>query len=328
MSFDIKTNTAEQQNDTFEHRYKVIESLNEKSFYMTNPHRSFDVFMSAHNTGGYREEYTPATAAKRLIRQEHLLSGNVSDLGTYGPSDMTPEERAADGKANMARFFEQIGIPKENVYVLNPERDYDTPLTIVNADEQKITEETVWPVRLDQTGDFVYTRNPNKVLAGRPADCPILFASADTPEGRIYILVHYAWKGAAHHYVAQTADAFDVLGVDRTSLEIYLTPGAQAENFPFTHYPRDPREEYPNTEGLFVNVQENGDETWNFDIDTPHFVYSQVIEQLGIDPKQVFCDTSDTASLESGYSSHGRSMRLKEHGENNTRDIVVATFNK
>lgn len=325
----METKTPEQE-DIFKNRYDEIDEANRESFYMTDPDRSLDVFMSVHNTGGYRMEFDPVTSADRIIRAEHELAGNVSDVGSYGPASATPEERMGNARSNMARFFETIGVPQESVYILNPERDYSTPITIVNADEQEITENTTWPVRLDNSGDFVYTRDPNKVLAGRPADCPIMFASADTPEGKVYMLVHYAWRGAGCQYVAQTADAFDTLGVDRSSLEIYLSPGAHAENYPYDNYPRDPREEFPDTDGLFTGVEsfvnDAGETRWRFNIDTPKFVYDQVLEKFGVDPKQVFCDTSDTGALESGYSSHGRSMRLKDQGESNTRDIVCAVY--
>lgn len=333
MSFDLETNTPEEQ-ETFAHRYKEIDAANARSFYMNNPNRSFDVFQSVHSFGEPRVDLSAQpenTDVAALAARRVVAGGNMSNLGTYGPPEMTPEERIEDANTNMHNFLESIEVPEVSVYMLNPERDYSTPLTVVDVDAQETQETDAWPRRLDNSGDFLYTRDRKKVLGVRPADCPVMIASADTPEGKLYMMVHYAWKGAANQYVKQTADIFDSLGVDRDSLEVYLTPGGQAESFPYTNYPQDPRKEFPGTDGLFAKVREHekedGTKVWDFGIDTPKFVYDQVIEQFGIDPKQVFCDTSDTSALESGASSHGRSMRLQKQGEANARDFVTAVFN-
>jgi len=326
MSFDLETRSAE--TDTlFKNRYKAIEEANSRSFYLTDPNRSFDAYQSVHSYGTARDTFDAADVAKRVI-----AGGNMSTVGTYGPSELSKDERIQDASDNMSAFFESLNLPETSIYVLNPERDYTTPLTVVDVDAQHTDEHTSWPVRLDNSGDFLYTRDPNKVLAVRPADCPVMIASANTPEGKIFMMVHYAWKGAAHHYVEQTAHIFESLHIEKDSLEIYLTPGGQAESFPYVDYSQNPLEEFPGTEGLFVNVsnriKEDGTKVWDFDIDTPKFVYDQLLTQLDINPAQVFCDTSDTSALNSGYSSHGRSIRLKDQGESNTRDIAVAVFNK
>ncbi len=318
MSFSFEKEPA-----AFANRYAAIDAANKESFYLNNPARSFDAFQSIHSFG-------PARSDSVLASQRVISGGNMSPLGPYGPLELSETERSEDAKANMEDFFASIGVSADTVYMLNPERNYETPLTVVNADEQEVTEDTTWPARLDKSGDFVYSYDSTKVLAARPADCPIMFATADTPEGKIHMLVHYAWKGAASQYVKQTADVFDTLGVDRDTLEIYLTPGGQAESFPYTNYPNNPLEEYPGTESLFANVEaatnDEGKTTYSFGIDTPKYVYEEVLKQFEVDQSQVFCDTSNTSALESGYSSHGRSMRLKDQGESNTRDVVVAVF--
>lgn len=333
MSFDLETNTNEQLS-SFQDRYKDIDAANAESFYMTNPNRTFDAYQSVESYGGARVDASTATSTEDEVLQAArrvTAGGNMSPLGPYGPIDMTEDARIEDAKQNMTAFFESLGVPKTSVYMLNPERDYSTPLTVVDVDAEVTSETTEWPARLTKSGDFIYTRDPNKVLAVRPADCPVMIATADTPNGKIYTMAHYAWKGAANNYVEQTADIFDTLGVDRNSLEIYLSPGAQAESYPYSNYSRDPREEYPGTDTLFTNAhevkKEDGTISWSFNIDTPKYVYDQVIEKLGVEPSQVFCDTSDTGALESGYSSHGRSSRLKAQGESNTRDIVAAIYN-
>src|SRR5690606_32593919 len=100
------------------------------------------------------------------------------------------EERMSNAKDNMAKLFESLSISAESVNMLFPERDYTTPLTVIDIDGQPVEENTTFPRRVSTSGDFIYTRDPNKILAARPADCPIMFASADTPEGKVYMLVH------------------------------------------------------------------------------------------------------------------------------------------
>ena len=325
MSFDFEASVPQEK--LFKNRYAAIDAANTASFYLTKPDRSFDAYQSVHSYGDARsDEATPANK----IAKRSIAAGNMSPLGPYGPAELSESERIQDAKHNMSAFFESLGVPETSVYMLRPDRDYTAPLTVVDVDAQITNETTEWPARLDTAGDFIYTRDPNKILAVRPADCPVLIASADSPNGKLFMMVHYAWRGAACHFVQQTATIFDSLGVDKDSLEMYLTQGSQAESFPYTDYSQNPLEEFPGTEGLFVNVsnrrKEDGSEVWNFDIDTPKFIYDQLLKHLDVSPKQLFCDTSDTGALNSGYSSHGRSMRLRETGESNTRDIVVAVF--
>lgn len=335
MSFDLETYPAERE-AAFEHRYDAINVANQKSYYLNDPNRTFDAFQSLHSYGEARIINNPSSEEEASLTRRAafrlMAGGNMSTLGPYGPAELSEAERIQDAKNNMETFFHSLDIPKTSVYMLNPERDYSTPLTLVDVDKQTFDESTQWPARLGTSGDFIYSRDPNKVLAVRPADCPVMIATGDTAEGKVHMLVHYAWKGAANHYVQQTAQAFDSLGVDRDSLEIYLSPGAQSENYVYAGYSKDPREEFPDTDGLFTKVtsheKKDGTTVWDFGIDTPKYVYDQVLKYVVTDPKQVFCDTTDTGSLQSGYSSHSRSNRLKPQGESNTRDIVVAVFNQ
>lgn len=334
MSFDLDTKKVEVTSE-FSRRYEAIDEANKKSFYMNNPIRTFDIYQSVESYGDARVdvkslgEFDPLPAVERII-----AAGNMSTEGAprkYGPAELTDLERVENAKENMDSFFESLDMPKTSVYLLFPERDYSSPLTVVDVDAVQTDETTTWPARLDDRGDLIYTRDPNKILAIRPADCPVMIATADTPDGKIYTMTHYAWKGAANHYVEQTARIFESFGIDNDSLEIYISPGAQAESYPYKSS-NNPLEEYPGTEGLFTDirssVQEDGKTIWQFNIDTPKFVYDQVLEHLNVDSTQVFCDTSNTSAPESGYSSHGRSQRLKDQGESNTRDIVTAVFSK
>lgn len=318
----------------FERRYDRIDDLNKASFYMNDAFRPFDVMMSVHSAGKSRERIDKngmsSEEAERLNSKNKaarfILGGNMSTVVLpdgkvpYGPTDMDDEGRLADARANMNRYFESIGVDPAQVRVLNPERDYSTPLTVVNADEDHGEYNGVQPVRLEKSGDFVYTFNPEIVLAVRPADCPIAVFTSETPDGRIYGMVHFAWRGPASGQFEDMARAFSQLGVDTDSLNVYVTPGGHAEDYQFARYVPDGKNNPKPVEGtLFTNVRTNDDGSYAFGIDTPYAVY-KVFLDLGLKPEQLFLDTSDTNSLESGYGSHSRAMR---QGEDNVRDLVT-----
>lgn len=315
MSEYIHIDDSYPPSESFSSRYEKIESANADSFYLQDINRPFDTYLSVHSVGQDRTEY-----GKAALR--HIMDGNMSDIKGIGPTEingraLSDEDRARNAHTNMALFLNSIEVDQTKVRILFPQNDYSKPLTGVNVDDHAIELS-----KLTVRSDFIYSYDPNLVLAVRPADCPIMVATADTTNGTIHMLVHYPWKGLVANYIDETDSEFNRLGVNRDSLNIYLSPGAHAENYPYINYPHNPLEKYPNFKGLFTNITQQKDGLWRFTIDTPWYVYNQVFS-LGVQPNQVYCDTSDTAALNSGYSSNGRAARL---GEDNRRDLFVAKF--
>lgn len=321
----------------FEQRYDRIDDLNGASFYMNDALRPFDVVMSVHSGGQPRQKIEKKSMTDEEIEAinvrnsaaRFILGGNMSTVVLsdgkvpYGPSDLDDEGRLADARTNMNRYFESIGVDPAQVRVLNPERDYSTPLTVVNADDDPGEYDGVQPVRLEKSGDFVYTYNPEMVLAVRPADCPIAVFSSETANGRLYGMIHFAWRGPASGQFEDMAREFDRLGIDNKLLKVYITPGGHAEDYKFSKYVPDGKNNPKPVEGhLFTNVHTDDEGKYAFDIDTPYAVYEAFID-LGLKPEQLFLDTTDTNSLESGYGSHSRAMR---QGEDNVRDLVAVRF--
>lgn len=324
-------------------RYEAIENANKDSSYINDVNRPFNVFTSIATAGKPRINFDPKQPElfpeekieeiKKYNKVGHtalegnrrILAGNMSPLNALGPLEMTIEERIENSKANMCRYISSLGINPGEVLVLSPDRSYDTPMQVVNIDDEVLDPEATSPSIMSKRGDFAYTYDAEKVIGVRPADCPIVIASAETPKGRIYMMVHFAWRGAAApgNGVVDMAKEFKALGVDFETLDIYVTPGGHSETFSFTAYDQNPHEQYPNTEKLFTGVEKKED-GYTFGIDTPHFVYQGLID-LGIKPEQIYLDTSDTSALESGYSSHTRSFNLQE---DNNRDMVIVEFNK
>jgi len=330
-------------------RYARIDKANEQSFYMTDADRSFDVIMSVHSAGQRREgvrkaddgelkKHTPEEIGfinERNKAARFILAGNMSTVvlpdgkAPYGPSELTDSERTEDAQGNMKRHFENIGIDPATVRVLNPERTYhESPLSVVNADEDDSVYDGVEPIKLKERGDLILSYNPDIVFAVRPADCPVAIMSAETPQGKINMMLHFAWRGPAYGQFEDMEREFDKLGVDLSTLEVYITPGGQTESYRVTNFiPDDSKENPTPAEGdLFVGVEEHLDENgvarYDFGIDTPLAVYNAFLE-LGLDQKQVFLDTSATTDLSSGNGSHSRASNQKE---DNVRDIVTAQF--
>ena len=319
-------------------RYKVVDERNRESWYLTEVDRPFSVYMSVQGAGAQRTLYNrfeddPAVAAALKINNEagrYILGGNMSTVASpdgtqYGPETMTNEERIQDARNNMNRFIDSVGVDPAQIRVLNPERDYTHGLTVVNADTDTASYNGEEPARLEERGDFVYTYNPNRVLAVRPADCPVVVLSGDTPKGRMNALIHFAWQGAAHDQLADMDQILASMELDRSSARAYITPGGHAETYDHSGTPKHPNDRFPVTEGLLHNIRTSdaqGELKYGFDVDTPQFVYEGMLG-MGFNEKQLFMDTSDTTAPESGYASHSRATKL---GEGNTRDLVIATF--
>lgn len=329
-------------------RMQIIENLNHDSFLM-HEESPLQVVQSLHSAGARRDaltaEYAPDLSPDVVSRAATIgretLAGNISPLGPYGPRVMTEEERVAEANQNLEAFLAQIEVNPEYIRMLRPERDYETPLTMVNVDEEPTTPDDSGLARPDLSGDFMYTFNLDTVLAARPADCPIVFISGETPKGEVAVLMHLAWLGVAHGYIDQAKTALDTLGVDWDTVRAQITPGGQARSFKFENFNKyDPREKFPDSESMSVEYESipvldeqknpvldkegNLQKVYNFAIDLAPEVYEQIVKKWGINEYQVFLDTSDTTSPTSGYSSHSRSYKgYAVHGDN-SRDIVLA----
>lgn len=321
-------------------RIKRIENLNRQSFLMTEG-GNFQVLQSLHSVGARRDVLTEELAdtfdaeliarAKKIGRVE--LAGNVSPLNGYGPNSLEPDERKADAIENINEFLIQNDINQADVRMLRPERDYTTPLTVVNLDTEPLNPDDAGLLRPDTAGDMMYTYNADIIPAARPADCPIVFLTAETPKGEVTVLLHLAWQGVAHGYIQQAKEALDDLEADWDSVRAQITPGGQAETFKFENFNKyNPHTQFPEYETMFVDVEEVTNElsepVYNFSIDLSPEVYERIIDTWGIDEYQLFLDTTDTTSPSVGYSSHSRSFKKYDQSGENSRDLVLARRNK
>lgn len=162
MTHEHNTSGFEPQSD----RYKRIEELNHESFLM-HEESPFVVVQSLHSVGAPRNILTEAynkdmpsdviAQAKAIGR--HIVVGNVSPLNGYGPKEMSPEEKVADAQSNIREFLMNNNVDPANVRMLRPERDYTTPLTAVDVDQESLQPDDTGLLRPDMAGDFLYTYN-------------------------------------------------------------------------------------------------------------------------------------------------------------------------
>lgn len=299
--------------------YAEIDKMNKDSFLL-NESWSIQPLQSLHSVG----------EARNIKGSRTQLGGNMSPLNGYGPRELSPEERIDEAKANLNHFLELHDLDPATVRMLRPERDYSTPLTVVNIDTEPLAPDDTGILRSDLAGDMMVTFNKELSLAARPADCPLLFMTAETPHGEATILLHLAWQGVTHDYIDQAKVYMEEMGVDFDSLRVYQTPGGHADTFTFDGFNKyNPREEFPGYESMFTNLQastnEAGETAYSFGIELASEVHDRVIESWGIDPYQIFTDTTDTTSPEAGYSSHSRSFKNYDGvGGENSRDLFIA----
>lgn len=322
--------------EPYANRYEKIDELNKNSFLM-NEGSSLQVLQSLHSAGAPRnmlsEKYADTFDLQVVEKAQNIsrvaLAGNMSPLNGYGPTYLTPEERIEDAKNNINAFLAQNDISPEHVRILRPERDYTTPLNIINLEDAPLSPDDTGLLRPNQAGDMIYTHDPEVILVARPADCPIVFLSAETPAGTITALLHLAWLGVAHGYIQQAKKELDKLQIDWLTAQVQITPGGHADTYLFENFSKfNPLKEFPESASMFVDFRETkddeGEPAYSFGLDVAAEVYEQITDTWGVDQHNVYADTSDTTAPESGYSSHSRSFKnYAVHGEN-SRDLVLA----
>jgi len=320
-------------------RYEHIDENNKKSFLM-NEGSSLQVLQSLHSIGMPRDvlsaeiENTDDPAViEELKEKRKVVNGNMSPLNGYGPSELSPEQRIEEAKENLHTFLYHQDIDPVDVRMLRPERDYTTPLSVVNLDETSFEPDDTGILRSNKEGDLMYTYNPEIILAARPADCPLVYIEAETPNGIVTVLLHLAWKGVATGHVQHAKTALDELGIDWSTARVQITAGGHAETYTFDDFDDfDPNTAYPESAKMFVGVEEyisdtkkkKGKKVYRFGMDVAAEAYRQIMDLWKLDEYNVFADTTDTTSPESGYSSHSRAHKNYKVDGDNTRDLFLA----
>ncbi len=116
-------------------------------------------------------------------------------------------------------------------------------------------------------GDGIYTREPDKIIAVKTADClPVLLAD---PEDRIVMAVHAGWRGLAGGIVANALSKFAELGANMEKLQVCLGPCISSPAFEVGREVIDAFESSPYTlpdDEFFRCFSKGKEDRWHFDL--------------------------------------------------------------
>lgn len=216
----------------------------------------------------------------------------------------------------LSRYFELQGGPEfaTDVVVMKPQVDHYNDRTIkgniVCADD---IERTGNYVEDDRPAFMIYSHDKNRIVAIRPADCPTVGFYGHDRNGRpVHGLMHAGWQEEDAEFIEQGLDYIqNELNCDIKALNFTIGPGGV--DFGYTR-PSDPREGkdpkivHPGWKTRTTDHEEQLNGKWRFNFDMPGFAADRILE-AGAHSEQIFIDSSDTSSAESGYASNKQASR-------------------
>lgn len=224
--------------------------------------------------------------------------------------------RKGASRDRLTRYFERQGGPDfaNDVVIIKPQADHYIDCTIkgniVNADD------------LERTGDFIeddrpafmmYSHDPNRILAIRPADCPTISFYGHDRDGRaVHGLMHAGWQDEDAGFIEQGLDYIkNELNCDISEINFAIGPGGVEFGYSRPYDPRegsDPKFVHEGWKTRTTDYEELEDDKWRFIIDMPGFAADRIME-AGASEEQIFIDSTDTSTAESGHASHKQASR-------------------
>lgn len=291
-------------------------------------------------TAGPSREVAP----HQRVKLAGNMSYNYDQVDQYAPKHETQddrtERRTAAANANLNAALESYGLIPSHTAILHAELDYSKPLQVLDVDDPavfQIDESNPNATWLSTHGDFLITRDPGKVLAVRPADCPcIIGRGLDRDGAEILFLAHYPWRGANAGFLEQGLAYLQERGVSQDSLRLYITPGMRPETAKkYFNSKHNPLAEtipgsftHPDRAYLFTDVEQatddQGETIYKYGVDVQGFLRYQ-LRQAGLSDWQVYEDETDSARPESGHHSHSRAVNYPD-AEVKGADLVLAAM--
>jgi copper oxidase (laccase) domain-containing protein len=278
--------------------------------------------------------------------QRYRMAGNMSARydqpghpNQPAQTSLSPEQRAQEANANVSAALRAYGLEPSQTAILRANIDYSQPLQVLDVDNPAVFQAGTSPdaTWLEAKGDFLITRDPEKVLAVRPADCPCIVGRGLDGNGKeVLFLAHYPWRGANAGFLEQGLAYLHTQGVDLSSLRLYITPGMRPETAKkYFHSPVNPvttqvpgSYTHPDRAHLFTNVEpatnEAGETIYKYGVDVQGFLRYK-LREAGLSDWQVYEDETDSAHPKAGHHSHSRAVNYPD-AEVKGADLVFASL--
>lgn len=246
---------------------------------------------------------------------------NLMSLKDIKESDSDYHDAIVGARKNashsrLTRYFEQRGGSDfaADVVIMKPQVDHYNDRTIkgnvVCADDKERTGDYIED---DRPAFMMYSHDPNRIVAIRPADCPtISFYGHDHDGNSVHGLMHAGWQDEDAGFIEQGLDYLkNELNCDINDLNFTIGPGGVDFGYTRPFDPRegkDPKFVHPGWKARTTDHEEQADGKWRFTIDMPGFAADRIVE-AGARNEQIFIDSTDTSSAESGNASHKQASR-------------------
>ncbi len=279
--------------------------------------------------GQPQESWVAGYIGSVTLDELNLMPDKLKELPEQRQAEIRDERKVA-AKLQMSRYLELLGGSElsNDVIIMKPQidhyKDRTIPGNIVNADE------------ISRNGDYIedtrpafmmYSQDTERVIGIRPADCPTLHFSGVDKDGKpAHGVIHAGWQDEDAGFVTQGMEFLHELGVDMSSLHVYIAPGGV--EFGYTR-PTNPLDgDDPSfvsdwrgrlTDVHPVNPDNPDDRKTRFTID----MIGRAVDDMydaGITPQQIFIDSTDTSDERTGNSSHKQASRGVQVP---TRDVAL-----
>lgn len=250
------------------------------------------------------------------IQDVNLMS--LKDIKEADPEyhDVVVEARKAAARDRLTRYFEQQGGLElaNDVVIMKPQSDHYNDRTIkgniVCADD---LERTGNYIEDDRPAFMIFSHDPNRVVAIRPADCPtVSFAGHDRAGKPVHGLMHGGWQDDDAGFIEQGLDYIKKeLNCDISDINFAIGPGGVEFGYSRPYDPRegnDPKFVHEGWKTRTTDYDDREPGKWRFTIDMPGFAADRILE-AGASEEQIFIDSTDTSTAESGHASHKQASR-------------------
>lgn len=232
----------------------------------------------------------------------------------------------------------------------DPNLEFDSEKNLViSPNDPEIVENG----QLDIRANFVFTRDPNLLMAIKPADCPIVVGYCKDEFGNDLIFIDHSGADACNANLSYQGMRYlrDELGVDMSQVKLTILPGVSKEYYDISNEPERRGngiadeswkefidEKYPDyiVEGILVsdsrykNMSEKEKELRKAEIRNGQKRHVDIAEatvmqllQAGASPENMEVILDDSYEAARQGRAHSHRFTMQNDGKNKGRDVVM-----